>query len=270
MDMDIGDYDFIDKQLKHCPTMNWVEAGQVLKAVKNQHKCGSCWAHNTVAAVENLYARYNEIYDPEAIPSLSEQQLVDCNTFPNLGCYGGKALYAFNYTKNNGLTGSRYYPYMNKGDVCKFNPNGDQTDDDGEKLAETPALFKIDNFKAYNHVTTRDLEKLSCGGVLAVPLRINRCIKHYIRGIIDDRDGLCGCSNIGGPNHAVALVGFGSVQAFSEESERGWTSAEGKTSTKCSKYWLLRNSWSDRWGEGGYFRLCREDVGLRDGTCFIR
>ena len=90
-------------------------------------------------------------------------------------------------------------------------------------------------------------------------MRINKCIKHYVSGIIDDRDGSCGCSSRGGPNHAVALVGFGSVS----EKEAG-----GKG--KCRKYWLLRNAWSNQWGEDGYFKLCREEEGLNDGTCFIR
>lgn len=55
----------------------------------------------------------------------------------------------------------------------------------------------------------RDLEKLLCNGVVAVPMRINACIKHYTHGIIDDRNNECGCSRLSGPNHAVALVGFG-------------------------------------------------------------
>lgn len=194
MGMDIGDYDFIDNNLIHCPMADWVKQGKVLSAVKNQKKCGSCWAHNTVAAVENLYARYHDIDDPTAIPSLSEQQLVDCNTFPNIGCYGGEAKYAFNYTKNHGLTGSEYYSYMNTQEECRYNPKDDLYDDWGNKMPVTPTLFQIDNFKVYNHLTVRDLEKLNCAGVVAVPFRINRCIKHYISGIIDDRDGLCGCS----------------------------------------------------------------------------
>ena len=70
--MDIGDYNFID-DLLHCPMVNWVAQGKVLKKVKNQSSCGSCWAHSTVAAVENLYARYHDIEDPDQIPSLSEQ-----------------------------------------------------------------------------------------------------------------------------------------------------------------------------------------------------
>ena len=120
MGMDIGDYDYIDQHLYHCPAVNWVKQGKVLNTVKNQRTCGSCWAHSAVAAVENLYARYHNIEDPNAIPSLSEQELVDCNYFPNIGCYGGKQIYAFNYTKNSGLASSSDYPYVNEARQCKY------------------------------------------------------------------------------------------------------------------------------------------------------
>lgn len=108
---------------------------------------------------------------------------------------GGKQIHAFNYTKNNGLTYAKDYPYMNEIGECTYDQSQNK--------------FQIDGFKAYNHLIQHDLEKLACKGVVAVPMRINRCIKHYVSGIIDDRKGHCGCSTKGGPNHAVALVGFG-------------------------------------------------------------
>jgi len=33
--LDVGDYDFIDKKLIHCPTVDWVKQGKVLAEVKN-------------------------------------------------------------------------------------------------------------------------------------------------------------------------------------------------------------------------------------------
>ena len=41
-------------------------------------------------------------------------------------------------------------------------------------------------------------------------------------------------------NHAVLLVVY------------------GQEGTK--KYWILKNSWSDDWGENGFFRLERDDT----------
>ena len=42
-------------------------------------------------------------------------------------------------------------------------------------------------------------------------------------------------------NHAVLLVGYG------EDTIGGET----------VKYWIAQNSWGERWGEGGYFRIER-------------
>jgi len=94
-----------------------------------------------VAAVENLYARYNSIDQPDQIPALSEQQLVDCNMIPNLGCIGGKQIFAFNYTKNEGLTSSEGYEYEDKTGACRY-----------QTSPQTQTVFKIDGFKAYNHL----------------------------------------------------------------------------------------------------------------------
>ena len=115
--MDIGDYSFIDS-LMHCPMANWVAQGKVLATLKDQKSCGSCWAHSTLAAVENLYARENHIDDATLVPSFSEQELVDCDLYPNIGCYGGQQIYAFNYTKNNGISLSSDYPYIDEVGEC--------------------------------------------------------------------------------------------------------------------------------------------------------
>jgi len=42
-----------------------------------------------------------------------------------------------------------------------------------------------------------------------------------------------------GVNHAVVIVGY------------------GRDSASGQKYWICRNSWGRKWGEGGYFLLKR-------------
>ena len=105
------------------------------------------------------------------------------------------------------------YPYLNRNDECNYNSND--------------VVFKIDHYKVYNYMNNRDLERLVCQGAVSAAIRINNCIKSYQSGIIDDRDGKCGCSHPESTNHAVTLVGYGE-----DVQNRG-----------CEKYWLIKNSW---------------------------
>ncbi|KAK6283915.1 hypothetical protein POUND7_002867 [Theobroma cacao] len=64
--------------------------------------------------------------------------------------------------------------------------------------------------------------------------------RFYSKGVFD---GECGTK----VNHAVTIVGYG-------------TSEDG------ANYWLIKNSWGEKWGEGGYMRIKRE-VDASKGLC---
>lgn len=48
---------------------------------------------------------------PSMIPSLSVQQLIDCDRSYNKGCGGGNPLMGLFYAAENGLVASDSYPY---------------------------------------------------------------------------------------------------------------------------------------------------------------
>jgi hypothetical protein len=57
----------------------------------------------------------------------------------------------------------------------------------------------------------------------------------YSGGILDQAS--CGTDL----NHAVLLVGYGTDESTQE------------------KYWIVKNSWGEHWGEQGFIRLARDD-----------
>ena len=77
-------------------------------------QCGSCWAFSTTGAVEGI----NQIVTDKLV-SLSEQELVDCDTSQDHGCHGGLMDFAFEFIKKNGgLDTEKDYKYTAEEDRC--------------------------------------------------------------------------------------------------------------------------------------------------------
>lgn len=89
--------------------VDWFAAGKVT-LVKNQGKCGSCWAFTATSAAETTLA----IKANKAPVRLSESQLIDCTTktedneekfsktYKTYGCRGGWMPYGWQFQKEQG------------------------------------------------------------------------------------------------------------------------------------------------------------------------
>jgi C1A family cysteine protease len=137
--------------------IDWRSKGAVTP-VKNQGQCGSCWAFSASGAVEGWAVAKGG----KPLPSLSEQQLVDCAKSAGQGCQGGWPNRAIQYYHDKGACSESSYPYTARDGSCKqcspvIKPNGVQSGQ-GEstlssKLNELPVSVCVDasgGFQSYH------------------------------------------------------------------------------------------------------------------------
>lgn len=164
----------------------------------------------------------------KTLADLSQQQLVDCCSYSKYGCEGCSGAWpewALEYVRDNGIMLDKDYPYEGVQNKCK----------------DTSSAKKIlDHKKAWSMLSnnTNNTELVRQSLATLGPLSI--CVdayqwQFYTTGIYNN------CHD-GELDHAVLLVGY---------QEDG--------------VWIVKNSWSDQWGEQGYIRVAPKGT-----ACLIR
>jgi len=212
----------------------------------NQHipqYCGSCWAHGSISALGD---RIKIARGPVAGPDiqLSVQHMLNCGTAGS--CHGGSVdgpyqwIHKISKATGSGISYATSQPYMacsseSREGFCKAS---DWTCS-AENTARTCGTFgeKCVGLSHYPNATIAEYGHIR--GAAAMQKEIfNRgpiaCgidagpIEKYTGGIAKGMSFMT--------DHVISVVGWGT------------DATEGK-------YWIVRNSWGEYWGESGYVRV---------------
>merc|ERR1719247_2576784 len=194
-------------------SIDWVAKGAVTP-VKNQQRCGSCWAFSSTGSLEGAF-----FVATGKLQSLSEEDLVQCNSVTDHGCKGGLMDNAFTWISQNGICSEDSYPYTSGSGVtgtCK--------------KSCTPSV----TLTGHTDVPSKDETSLKAA-VSKQPVSVaieadKSAFQLYKGGVLDNP--ACGTQL----DHGVLVVGYG---------------------TDDKDYWKVKNSWGKSWGEEGYIRMVR-------------
>ncbi|XP_031843430.1 C1 family peptidase 26-29-p isoform X2 [Nomia melanderi] len=212
----------VEREQEDIPdSIDWRLYGAVTP-VKDQSVCGSCWSFGTTGAVEGAYyMKYGKLV------RLSQQALIDCSWgFGNNGCDGGEDFRSYQWImKHGGLpTEEDYGGYLGQDGYCHIN--------------NVTMTAKINGFV---NVTQNDPRALKLAIAKHGPISVaidasHKTFAFYSHGVY--YDSTCG-NTLESLDHAVLAVGYGKLN--------------GKD------YWLIKNSWSNYWGNDGYILMSQEN-----------
>ncbi|MGZ3790322.1 MAG: C1 family peptidase, partial [Bacteriovorax sp.] len=216
-DMPNGDELFYDRS-KGNESLDWrnVSGLNWLGPVMNQGNCGSCVAFASIATLEARYRiASGQIW---ANPTFSPQHLFSCGGGAcNFGWFASEAADSL---KEDGVLDNACAPYSAGSTGVDVACKDIQCPDQNRRL------YKIANFSTPSNYggNAESVKAALKYGPLLTTMVVYDDFLTYAGGIYKHVTG----KKAGG--HAISLVGFNDLE----------------------RYWVIRNSWGDDWGEGGF------------------
>jgi len=194
----------------------------LIHPIRNQQKCGSCWAFSASEVLSDRVA----IASNRTSPVLSPEDMVSCDTW-NHGCGGGNLWLAWKYLKSEGIVSDACFPYTAGGGTapaCKKTCVN----------SETWETSKVKAQKSFAIWGAKNMQKeLMTGGPIQVAFQVYKSFMAYRGGVYQKPKG----EFLPEGGHAVKIVGWGSENNVD--------------------YWLVANSWTTSWGLKGFFKMKR-------------
>ena len=205
-----------------------------MTSVQNQDNYGSCWAFSAIGVMEGaIFVKGGELL------KLSEQQCVDCVIGD--GCNGG---WQYNYFKlgENDHIKAGFRHILRSGDQVVLEDTYPYTAYEDDCWAPYEGNVTV---KSYTNVPNESVDQLKAA-IAKQPVAVtisagHYTFQHYFEGIITD--DACGVDL----DHAVLAVGYGTEDGVD--------------------YYIVKNSWGNKWGESGYVRIAAVDG---KGICGIQ
>jgi len=209
--------------------------------VLDQAFCGSCWAFGAVESISDRFCMSNG----GPFVQLSTLDMTSCNGgffSGESGCQGGQLGGAWNYAKRTGLVTEKCFPYLkSEGGPVPTCDASAQPCLPESKFIRTPSCSKkcadgsdweSDKHKistVYSVGVDQLKTELATNGPVESAFTVYADFVHYKSGVYSHQTG----AQLGG--HAIKIIGYG--------TEAG------------NDYWLVQNSWTTTWGDGGYFKI---------------
>jgi hypothetical protein len=214
----------------------------LVSEVHSQGLCGACWAFVTSTAVQVVvrqaalqHLSYSDQYQAYAIldsvPTLSAQQLLDCDREFDRGCEGGNLYHALNYVLDHGLVSANEYRYTGKTGQCELESNNKKPDTNiranpysntysATVTARNMSRYYVDSVTTLQPRSDESIYKALQRGPVGVGVcGTDTSFLLYSSGIYSDVN--C-CNTL---NHALLIVGY------------------GYDAHRDKHYWLALNSW---------------------------
>ena len=187
-------------------SVDWVDAGAVT-SVKDQGRCGCCWAVSMAGAVEGAAYIENKYFQ-----SMSFQQFISCND-RNLGCDGGNVAISAVYAALNdfgGLVRLNDYEYTDyRGQTTEQCDLSTDSTPLAVEINDKPAIVAgIDKVMSHDQRVEAFKQALADRPVSMIMKSACKTLSNYKSGILTD-DGDCQVFSVNDIDHAVLMVGYG-------------------------------------------------------------